>query len=97
VILLDSNIVIYLVDPRVGSKIANQLKGSGMATCNIVKSEVLGYKDLTVLEDEHFRNLFRDMRSYPFDDLVNEKVIELRRSIKYRVAGGCYHCGYCCS
>lgn len=78
-ILLDSNIVIYLRDPQWGEAIANRLKDERLHTCNVVIAEVLGFHGLEVAETHYFERLFAAMKNHPFNDAVTNKVIELRR------------------
>lgn len=79
-ILLDSNIVIYLRAPEWGEKIAGHIKGEGLDTCNAVIAEVLGFKNLETTDARYFEQLFAAMKNHLFDDAVTRKVIELRKS-----------------
>lgn len=81
-ILLDSNIVIYLEHPVLGEKIARQVSSRALNTCNMIVVEVLGYKDITSASAEKFTKLFVSMLNHPFDAVVTQKVIEIRRAIK---------------
>ncbi len=78
-ILLDSNIVIYLRDPQWGEKIFNQIDGERLATCNVIISEVLGFKGLPKADADHFERFFVTMKNFQFDEAVTKMVIELRR------------------
>lgn len=78
-ILLDSNIVIYLFQPATRDRIAERLRGQALATCNLVKAEVLGYPGLTERDAAEFRAFLDALPSFPFDDAVTEAVIEIRR------------------
>lgn len=80
-ILLDSNILIYLRDPAFGEKIVNQLDGSRLHTCNVIIAEVLGFKEIEYMDAKYFENLFAVMKNHPFDEAATRKVIELRRSV----------------
>lgn len=84
-ILLDSNIVIYLRDPVLGKKIAAQLEGSRLHTCNIVITEVLGYKDIDDTDAQYFEDLFVAMKNHVFDDVIASKVIEIRRTVNIKL------------
>jgi predicted nucleic acid-binding protein len=79
-ILLDSNIVIYLRDPNVAQIIIDQLDNQTLDTCNIVVAEVLGYRSISEEDAKYFRQLFSTLRNYPFDEAVTRKTIEIRRS-----------------
>jgi predicted nucleic acid-binding protein len=78
-ILLDSNIVIYLRNPSWGEKILRQVEDERLATCNVVVAEVLGYKGLGKPDASYFEQLFETMKNCQFDDRVTKMVIELRR------------------
>ena len=80
-ILLDSNIVIYLCVPKLGEKIAAQLQDSRIHTCNIIIAEVLGYKAIEGVDAKYFEELFLTMKNHLLDDAITAKGIELRRSI----------------
>lgn len=80
-ILLDSNILIYLRSPKLGEKIAAQLHNSRLHTCNIVIAEVLGYKGINSTDAQYFEDLFATMKNQAFDDVVTNKVIEIRRTV----------------
>lgn len=84
-ILLDSNIIIYLRDPILGEKIADQLQDSRLHTCNIVIAEVLGYKDIDNTDAHYFEDLFTTMKNYIFDDVITSKVIEIRRTVNIKL------------
>jgi len=80
VILLDSNIIIYLRDPEWGEKIAGKLHDERLATCNVVIAEVLGYKHLEAADAQFFERLFASMKNHSFNDMVVKRVIELRKT-----------------
>ena len=79
VILLDSNIVIYLRNPKWGEKIFSQIEDERLATCNVVVSEVLGFKGLEKSDADYFERFFVTMKNFQFDDAVTRMVVELRR------------------
>ena len=79
VILLDSNIVIYLRDPKWGEKIFNQIEDERLTTCNVVVSEVLGFKGLEKSDADYFEGFFVTMKNFPFDYTVTKMVVELRK------------------
>ncbi len=78
-ILLDSNIVIYLRDPRWGEKIFRQLDDERLATCNVIIAEVLGFKGLEKTDADYFELFFVTMKNCQFDDRVTKIAIELRK------------------
>jgi predicted nucleic acid-binding protein len=79
VILLDSNIVIYLRNPKWGEKIFSQIEDERLATCNVIVSEVLGFKGLEKSDANYFERFFVTMKNFQFDDTVTKMIIELRR------------------
>jgi predicted nucleic acid-binding protein len=83
VILLDSNIIIYLRDPRWGEKIFHQINNERLATCNIVIAEILGFKGVEKTDANYFERFFVTMKNYQFDDEVTKMVIYLRK--KYSI------------
>lgn len=78
-ILLDSNVVIYLRDPKWGEKILSQIEDERLATCNVVIAEVLGFRGLEKSDTRYFEQLFVTMKNHEFDDTVTRIVIELRK------------------
>ncbi len=82
-ILLDSNIIIYLRDPHWGEKIFHQVNNERLATCNMVIAEVLGFKGIEKTDAYYFERFFVTMKNYQFDDGVTKMVIDLRK--KYAI------------
>jgi predicted nucleic acid-binding protein len=80
VILLDSNIIIYLRDPNYGDHIVSQVGTERLDTCNIIVVEVLGYKGLESTDAHYFEQLFVTMKNHLLDEVVTREVIELRRT-----------------
>lgn len=78
-ILLDSNIVIYLRDPKWGETISRHVGNERLSTCNVVITEVLGFKGLEKIDINYFERLFATMTNHLFDDSVARIVIELRK------------------
>jgi predicted nucleic acid-binding protein len=81
VILLDSNVVIYLRHPEFGTKIIELLADKDAQTCNIIMAEVLGFKDLNDEDTGYFKALFTSMKNHQFDARVTQAVIDIRRSL----------------
>ena len=79
-ILLDSNVVIYLRNPSLGEGIAHQFSGQRLFTCNVVVSEVLGFSELELTDARYFEELFAAMKNCLFDNIVTKYVIELRKT-----------------
>jgi predicted nucleic acid-binding protein len=84
-ILLDSNIIIYLRDPSRGQRIASQLDKQRLSTCNVIIAEVLGFKEIEAADSRYFKNLFSSMKNHMFDEAVTNKVIELRKSMNIQL------------
>ena len=80
-ILLDSNIIIYLRDPAYGPDIMEKVGEHRLATSNIVVAEVLGFGGLSAEDSEYFDRLFSSMKNFPFDGMVTRRTIEIRKSL----------------
>ena len=78
-ILLDSNVVIYLFRPATRDLIGERLHGQAMVTCNVVRAEVLGYPGLTDSDEHELRGFLDSLPNLPFDEAVTEAVIAIRR------------------
>ncbi len=79
-LLLDTNVVIYLHGANLEDELADRLRNSTLGTCNIIIAEVLGYKSLDPEDTKYFEDLFATMKNYIFDKEVTNKVIELRQT-----------------
>ena len=79
-ILLDSNIIIYLRQPETSERLISLLTTERLATCNVVIAEVLGFPRLDSEDAVAFYELLMSMRNYLFDTLVTNEVIKLRRT-----------------
>lgn len=84
-ILLDTNILIYLRNGRLNEKSIDLLRSSTLASCNIIVAEVLGFKLIDRDDAAYFKGLFESMKNLPFDDAVTEKVIELRQTVNVKL------------
>ena len=84
-ILLDSNIVIYLRDPDYSAHIAAQLQGMRIYTCNVVVSEVLGFGGLEQQDVKYFADLLESMKNLPFDQSITNRVVDMRRQIQIQL------------
>jgi predicted nucleic acid-binding protein len=80
-ILLDTNIVIYLHGAQLNSSVTMTLRNSTLDTCNIIVAEVLGYKFKNPEDAKYFEDLFATMKNHSFNKEVTNKVIELRQSL----------------
>lgn len=84
-ILLDTNIVIYLHGSQLDEAVVGRLRNSALATCNVIVAEVLGYKSINQVDAKYFEDLFDNMRNYIFDREVTSKVIDLRRTMNIKL------------
>lgn len=84
-ILLDTNIVIYLHGSQLSDEIGNRLKSTTLDTCNIIIAEVLAYEFIDPEDAKYFEDLLASMKNHLFDRVVTGKVIELRRSINIKL------------
>lgn len=84
-VLLDSNILIYLRDPKFGQKISTKLASQCLSTCNIVIAEVLGFKGLELEDAKYFEQLFAAMKNHLFNSSVTKKTIEIRQTINIQL------------
>ena len=86
-VLLDSDIVLYLRDPKWGEALAHRLDNIRMATCNVIVTEVLGLRGMDKSDAFYFAELFAAMNNLPFDEEVVRHVIELRRTLNIQLPG----------
>ena len=84
-ILLDTNIVIYLHGAQLEDGVADKLRSSSLDTCNIIIAEVLGYKSIDPEDVRYFEDLFAAMNNHIFDEEVTNKVIELRQTTNIKL------------
>ena len=84
-ILLDTNVVIYLHDNMLEESLIEKLRNSALDTCNIIVAEVLGFKYIDQEEARYFENLFSTMNNRVFNKEVTGKVIELRRTTNIKL------------
>lgn len=81
-ILLDSNIVIYLFKLATRDLIVGRLRGQVLATCNVVRAEVLGYPGLTEADERELRGFLDTLPNLLFDEAVTEAVIKVRKGFR---------------
>lgn len=79
-ILLDTNIVIYLQSGKLPEVHIQKLRVTPLNTCNIIVAEVLGYNFPNPDDSQYFEALFITMKNRLLDTAVTKKVIELRRT-----------------
>ena len=85
-VLLDSNIIIYLRDPRYSDRILEEIGTKRVSTCNVIVSEVLGYREINTTEYEYFNDFFSAVKNHMFDSEVTNKVIAIRRERKIKLS-----------
>ena len=79
-ILLDTNVVIYLHGAQLEENVLAKLQSSSLDTCNVIVAEVLGYKFVDPDDARYFETFFSTMNNYLLDKEVTNKVIELRQT-----------------
>ncbi len=79
-ILLDTNVIIYLHGANLDDEIADTLRNSTLDTCNVIVAELLGYRFIDPEDAKYFEDLFATMNNHIFDKEVTNKVIELRQT-----------------
>jgi predicted nucleic acid-binding protein len=84
-ILLDTNIVIYLHGAQLEDEVTSELQSSTLDTCNIIIAEVLGYKFMDPVDAKYFEDLFSTMNNHVFNKEVTSKVIELRQTTSIKL------------
>lgn len=84
-ILLDTNIIIYLYGADLDDVVAKKLQSSTLDTCNIIIAEVLGYKQIEAEAARYFKDLFDTMHNHLLDKEVTNKVIGLRRETNIKL------------
>ncbi len=84
-ILLDTNMLIYLRNGRLSPSVLEVMRSSTLDTCNIIVAEVLGYKFANSEDAQYFENLFATMKNRLFDKEVTNKVIELRQTTSIKL------------
>jgi predicted nucleic acid-binding protein len=84
-ILLDTNVVIYLHGASLDETLADTLRSSTLDTCNVIVAEVLGYKFIDPEDAKYFEDLFATMNNHVFNTEVTNKVIELRQTMTIKL------------
>jgi predicted nucleic acid-binding protein len=84
-ILLDTNIIIYLHGAKLEDAVADKLQNTNLDTCNIIIAEVLGYKYIDPEDARYFEDLFATMKNHILNEEVTNKVIELRQTTNIKL------------
>jgi predicted nucleic acid-binding protein len=78
-IILDSNIVIYAVQPAFG-QLRDSLRATIVSLPSVVLVEVLGFHRITPEEDGRLRRFVSGCKVIPLDDDTIQRAISLRRT-----------------
>ncbi len=84
-ILLDTNVIIYLHGANLDDTVADTLRNSTLHTCNVIVAEVLGYRFIDPEDAKYFEDLFATMNNHIFNTEVTNKVIELRQTMAIKL------------
>jgi toxin FitB len=79
VILLDTNVFIYLANGRLDP---SALGGEDIAYAGITKIEALGYAQITVAEQSFLEALFAECEQLDLEEPVIQRAIRLRQQAK---------------
>jgi predicted nucleic acid-binding protein len=78
-ILLDTNVFIYLANGTIAAKV---LKKDDIAFASITKIEALGYAQITVAEHSYLDALFAECEQLNLSEAVIQRSIRLRQQTK---------------
>ncbi len=78
-ILLDTNIFIYLANGTLGLK---KLKDDDLAFASITKVEALGYAQITVAEQSYLEELLKECEQLDLNENVMQQAIRLRQQTR---------------
>lgn len=81
-ILLDTNIFIYLANGTINIK---AIKQDTIAFSSISKIEALGYAKLTVTEQDYLEALFEECEQLDLNDAVIQQAIKFRRQVNMSI------------
>ena len=84
-ILLDTNVLIYLRNGQLDDNIVQSLRTMKLDTCNVIIAEILSYPLTEINNAKFFNLLFATMHNYSFDSAVTVKAIELKRATSIRL------------
>ena len=84
-LLLDSNIVIYLHGGKLDHEAVGVIRSNQLATSNIIVAEVLSYSYTTKIDLNYFKEFFLRSKNFPFDEAVTKKVVELRTTTSIKL------------
>lgn len=78
-IVLDTNVFIYLANGTLDAKVINN---EDLAFPSIVKLEALGYAQITVVEQSYLDALFAECQQLELNETIIQKAIRLRQQSK---------------
>lgn len=78
-IMLDTNIFIYLANGTLGIK---DIKNTDLAFSSIAKIEALGYARITVAEQSYLEALFAECQQLELEESVIQRAIRLRQQVR---------------
>lgn len=85
-ILLDSNLVIYLAKREFSRKLRTKIAEQKVFTCNIIVAEVLGFSKITQDDNDFFTQYFSSMGSIDLGATVTSAVVSIRKNNKIALA-----------
>jgi toxin FitB len=77
-ILLDTNIFIYLANGSIKAEVLND----DIAFASVTKIEALGYSQITVAEQSYLEALFAECEQLDLDESIIQRSIRLRQQVK---------------
>jgi predicted nucleic acid-binding protein len=76
-ILVDTNIILYLLN---GSDTLEEvLQGKDISLSFMTELELLGFKNITIKEEQQIKGLLNDCSIISLNDRIKEKYIEIRK------------------
>jgi predicted nucleic acid-binding protein len=78
VILLDTNVFIYLANGSIKAEVLDD----DVAFAGITKVEALGYNQITVAEQSYLEALFTECEQLDLDESIIQRAIRLRQQVR---------------
>ena len=82
--IVDSNIVIYAIDPQY-QFLRKWIKGRAPAVSDISRLEVFGFHKITANDKQEYTQLFQQMTVLPLSSIIVDRAIVLRQTKKMSV------------
>ena len=83
-ILVDTNIFLYLLNGN--DTLEQVLNGKNIYLSFMTELELIGYKNISVLEEKKIQNLISDCSIIQMNDQIKKKYVELRRTYNLKLA-----------